>query len=234
MLSIVTVGRGRRENNYIPEGEFKNVEGTIISFNNPDQGVVQLMEKDGDIMINSPFDGQYISMEGQQMGVVTDSALLDQHSGKIKANESTILNHRALYTINNTSFIIPKTPFKGKTVYYKGDKTNPMDKNLLDIIQLELSSGNECDTLLVKGGKGVTGFNKTAKINGLNVSLGFGSKILYTPFSLRCDIECEISEIADNFIGSLTFFDRHLPFQTGVACDSASNEHKNKSQVKCQ
>ncbi|HEX6849461.1 MAG TPA: cytochrome c biogenesis protein CcsA [Chitinophagaceae bacterium] len=187
MLSIVSVGQGGRKNHYISEGEFKNVEGTMISFNNPGQGAVQLMEKDGNIMINSPFDGQYMSMQGQQMGVVTDTVLLDQHSGKIKANESTILNHRTLYTINNTSFIIPKTPFKGKVVYYKGDKTNPVDKNLLDVIQLELSSGNEFDTLMVQGGKGVTGFNKTVKINGVNVSLGFGSKILYTPFSLRCD-----------------------------------------------
>jgi cytochrome c-type biogenesis protein CcsB len=187
MLNIVSIGQGGRENNYISEGEIKNLDGTVFSFNNPVQGAVQLMEKDGIILINSPFDGQYMSMQGQQMGVVTDSALLAQHSGKIKANESTTLTYRTLYTINNTSFIIPKSAFKGKIIYYHGDKNNPVDKNLLGIIQLELSSGNESDTLLIKGGKGVTGFNKTVRINGLNVSLGFGSKILYTPFSLRCD-----------------------------------------------
>src|SRR6185312_9685124 len=150
-------------------------------------GAVQLIEKDGIIMIDPPFDGQYMSMEGQQMGVVTDSALLARHSGNIKANEPDTLNHRALYTINNTNFIIPQSSFNGKIVYYKGDKSNPTDKNLLGAIQVELNSGNERDTLLIQGGKGVTGFSKTARINGLNVSLGFGSKILYTPFSLRCD-----------------------------------------------
>jgi cytochrome c-type biogenesis protein CcsB len=187
MLDIVSIGQGGRLNNYIPEGEIKNIDGTMFSFNNPVQGAVQLMEKDGLLMIAFPNDGQYMSMEGQQMGVVTDSALLAQHSGNIKANESAPLNHRALYTINNTNFIIPKNAFKGKIVYYNGDKNNPMDKNLLGAIQLEVNSGNESDTLLIKGGKGVTGFNKTVRINGLNVSLGFGSKILYTYFSLRCD-----------------------------------------------
>ncbi|HWI91052.1 MAG TPA: cytochrome c biogenesis protein CcsA [Flavisolibacter sp.] len=187
MITIVSVGQGGRLNNYIPEGDIKNIDGTIFSFNSPVPNVVQLMEKDGIIMIAPPIDGQYLSMEGQQMGVVTDSALLAQHSGKIKANEPVAVNHRALYTISNTNFIIPKSAFKGQIVYYKGDKNNPTDKNLLGAIQLELSSGNETDTLLIKGGKGVTGFNKTVKINGLNVSLGFGSKILYTDFSLRCD-----------------------------------------------
>jgi cytochrome c-type biogenesis protein CcsB len=57
----------------------------------------------------------------------------------------------------------------------------------LEVIQVELKSGNEIDTLLIKGGKGVTELNKTLKINGLNVSLGFGSKILKTDFELRCD-----------------------------------------------
>ncbi len=115
-----------------------------------------------------------MSMEGQQKGLVTDSKLLAQHSGEIKANESTTLNHRTLYTINNTNFIIPENAFKGKIVYYKGDKNNPMDKSLLEVIQLELKSGNERDTLLIKGGKGVTEFDKTIRINGMNVSLGFG------------------------------------------------------------
>jgi hypothetical protein len=187
MLNIVSMGKEGRLNNYIPEGEVQNIDGMMFSFNNPVQGAFILMEKNNIITITLPSDGKYMSMEGQQKGVVTDSALLKQQSGDIKANEPDTLNLRALYTINNTNFIIPKKSFKGKIVYYKGDKNNPTDKNLLGAIQVELNSGNESDTLLIKGGKGVTGFNKIVKINGLNVSLGFGSKILYTDFSLRCD-----------------------------------------------
>ncbi|HTN06207.1 cytochrome c biogenesis protein [Agriterribacter sp.] len=187
LLKIVSVGEGGRENNYIPDGDIKNIGGTMFSFNNPALGAVQIMEKEGVMMIASPTGGKYMSMEGQQKGVVTDSALLAQQSGKVKANVPATVNHRALYSIENTNFIIPENAFNGKIVYYRGDKNNPMDKNLLEAIQLELSSGNERDTLLIKGGKGVTGFNKTVQINGLNVSIGFGSKILYTDFSLRCD-----------------------------------------------
>jgi cytochrome c-type biogenesis protein CcsB len=187
MLNIVSIGQGGRVNNYLTDGEIKNIDGTIFSFNNPVPNAVQLTEKDGLMMIVLPVDGQYMSMEGQQKGVVIDSALLAQHSGRIKANEPAILNHRTLYTINHTSFIIPESAFRGKIIYYNGDKNNPADKNLLAAIQVELTSGNERDTLQIMGGKGVTGFNKTIRINGLDVSLGFGSKILYTGFWLRCD-----------------------------------------------
>ena len=87
---------------------------------------------------------------------------------------------------------IAEKAFKGKIVYYNGDKNDPVDKTLLSAIQVELNSGNESDTLLIKGGQGVTGFNKTVSINGLKVSLGFGSKVLYTDFFYVVMISCLI------------------------------------------
>lgn len=187
MLSIVSVGEEGRLNNYISEGEAKPIAGTMFSFNNPVQGAVQLMETDETLIITLPADGRYISMEGQKKGVVTDAKLLAEHSGNIHANEATKVNNRALYTIANTNFIIPENSFRGKIVYYNGDKSKPVDKSLLGVIQVALTSGSESDTLSIKGGKGVTGFSETVSINGLKVSLGFGSKILYTDFFLRCD-----------------------------------------------
>lgn len=187
MLNIVSLGKEGRLNNYISEGEIKSIDGVMFGFNKPVQGIVQLMEKDGGLKITLPADGRFMSMEGQQTGVITDEGLLAQHSGIIKAGEAVTLNHRTLYTISDANFIIPENAFKGEIVYYNGDKSNPMDKNLLGAIQVAINSGNESDTLMIKGGKGVTGFSKTVNINGLNVSLGFGSKILYTDFSLRCD-----------------------------------------------
>lgn len=187
MLNIISVGQGGRVNNYIPEGGVKNINGILFSFYRPLRGAVQLTEEDGTLRINLPVDGEYMSMKGQQIGVVTDAELLARHSGKLKAGVITELDHRAVYTVDNTNFIIPKGTFKGKIVYYKGDKNAPVDKNLLDVIQLELRSGNERDTIVIKGGKGVTGYSETLRINGLNVSVGFGSKILHADFSLRCD-----------------------------------------------
>src|SRR5690606_31674875 len=187
MLNIVTIGQSGKVNNYISDGDTKSINGMIFSFNNPIDGSVQLTERNNNLYIDLPIEGQYMSMLGQQKGVVTDSLLLARQSGIIKANKSTILNHRTLYSLNGVNFIIPSSIFKGKRVYYSGDKTEPMDKNLLDVVQLEVESGNIKDTLFIKGGKGVTGYSETTQINGLVVSIGCGSKILFSDFSIRCD-----------------------------------------------
>ncbi|UAB82402.1 cytochrome c biogenesis protein CcsA [Marixanthomonas sp. SCSIO 43207] len=187
MLNIVSIGNDGRVNNYITEGEIKVIDGTSFSYNVSVQNAVQLMERNGVLTLSLPSAGQYMSMKGQRKGVITNSTLLNQQSGDIKANEIDTLDYRTLYSVNNTNFIIPKNSFKGNIVYYSGDKNNTQDKNLLDLIQVELKSGNEIDTLFLKGGKGVTELNDNLKINNLNVSLGFGSKIHKTDFHLRCD-----------------------------------------------
>lgn len=187
MIEIVTMGQGGRVNNYISEGEIKDIGGTMMSYNNPIEGSVQLFEHQGKLWINTPFEGQFMSMAGQQMGVVTDSTLLAQQTGAIGVNQPQEINPRTLYTIHNSSFIIPKDVFRGEVVYYKGDRTNPMDKNLSSKIVVELSSGNDRDTLMITGGKGITGYSKNIKLNGMNISIGFGSKVINAPFSIRCD-----------------------------------------------
>ncbi|KXO01139.1 cytochrome C biogenesis protein CcsB [Aequorivita aquimaris] len=197
ILNIVSIGNEGRINNYITEGTIKSINGTKFSYNKPVQNAVQILEKNGILMLTIPADGKYMSMVGQQKGVITDTSLLAQQSGSVKANVIDTLNFRTLYTVNNTNFIIPEGAFRGRIVYYSGVKNVPMDKNLLDLIQVELRSGNEIDTLLVKGGKGVTELSKSLKINGLNVSLGFGSKIFKTDFALRCD-----DFILDHYPGS--------------------------------
>ena len=187
ILDIITTGQEGRQNNYIFSGEIKTIGGILFSFNKPVQGTVQLIEKGNGIMINSPLAGQYVSMQGQQAGIVTDPALLAQQSGTIKENELTSLGFRTLYTINNTNFIIPNPAFAGRIAYYSGDRNNMMDKNLLSMVKMEISSGNEKDTVIVQGGKGVTGYSVKTIINKLEVGIGYGSKIIKTPFSLRCD-----------------------------------------------
>lgn len=187
ILEITTISKNGRESVLLGEGETKNAGGTVMSFNNPTKGSLQLVAQGNHILLTSPYEGAYMNMTGQGVGVVTDSALLKKRSGHLEMNQATLINFRTLYTINNTSFIITKPAISGKVVYYKGDKSNPMEASLPDAITVELSSGNEKDTLIVLGGPGVTGFSNNTKINGMDVSIGFGSKFIYTPFSIRCD-----------------------------------------------
>lgn len=187
MVEIVSMGAEGRVTDYIADGEIKNIGGTMISFNKPLEGSVQLLDAGGELIIVSPFEADYISMAGQQTGVVTDSALLAESAGKLEVNKPEKFKYLNLYTINNTSFIISKPPFNGEVVYYQGEKFTAEDKNKPGVIVVELTSGVDKDTLYVTGGRGLTSFTKNTTLNGLDVTVGFGSKIIETPFSIRCD-----------------------------------------------
>lgn len=187
MLEVVSMGQSGRETDFIGDGEIKNIGGTMISYNKPLSGSVQLIDSDDGLVIISPFEGDYVSMAGQQMGVVTDSTMLAESAGHLEVNQAEKLKLLSLYTINNTSFIVPRPAINGKVVYYPGEKSNSDDASLADAIVVELKSGEQTDTVTIRGARGLTGYSKNLNINGMNVSLGFGSKIIHTPFSIRCD-----------------------------------------------
>lgn len=186
-IAIITTGQNGRENNYIFDGEIKTFGGILFSFNKPFHGAVQLVEIGDSIMINFPVAAQYISMQGQQAGSISDTVLLAQHTGTIKENKLTALGFRTLYSINNTRFVIPNPSFVGKIIYYSGNKGNITDRTLLNMVKLEISSGDEKDTVWVKGGKNVTNYSAKSNIHKLGISVGYGSKLIKTPFLIRCD-----------------------------------------------
>lgn len=186
-LEIVSMGENGRETNYIQEGDIKNIGGIMVTYNRELPGSIQLFEEDGVLKLRSPFVGQYMTMTGQQVGMVTDTTLLAQQSGKIQVDSIQNINYRTLYNINNANFIIPKPAFQGEVVYFSGSKFNPQEKDLPGAITLEIASGAEKDTMTIIGGRGLTTYSKDVQINGMNVSVGFGSKILRTPFSIRLD-----------------------------------------------
>lgn len=183
-LEVVSMGQNGRQSNFIQEGEIKNVGGIMVTYNRELPGSIQLFDQDGQLKIKSPFQGQYMTMTGQEKGVVVDSTLLAQQSGTISVDSVQNINYRTLYTINNSSFIIPKPAFQGEIVYYSGSKFIPQEKELPGAITVEVSSGTEKDTLTIIGGKGITAYSKDTQLNGLNISVGFGSKIIKTPFSI--------------------------------------------------
>lgn len=138
-------------------------------------------------MMVSPFAGTYLSMKGQQKGIITDSAIVTQNTGSIPVNDTIPLDYRTLYTINQVTFIIPNPVNTGQIVYYAGDKRSAAGNSQVSMVQLELRSGSETDTVDVFGGKGITAYSAGTRINNLTIDIGYGSNIVKIPFSIRCD-----------------------------------------------
>lgn len=187
ILELVTIGEGGRQSVFIKSGEIKSLGGTLVSFNRPMEGTVQIMGEGENLTIKSPFEGEYVQMAGQQVGQITDIAKLQEGAGKVGFNVMEPLKLRSLYTILNAQFVIPNPAFNGEVVYREGNKFNPEQKNLPGAIRAEVIIGDKRDTVTIVGGKGQQNYTADVSIDDVNISLGYGSRIVKTPFSIRLD-----------------------------------------------
>lgn len=182
-LEIVTVGQGGRKTNYIQEGEIKEIGGAIFTFNNPIEGTIQISGNENALTINSPLEGQSMSMQGQQMGAVTDSATFAQSLQKIEVNTPQNARLRAMYQIGPVNFVLAKPAYRGTLEFIAGDKNKDQENS--NVVVLEYKDGNVKDTLILRGGEGYTNLSARKQINGLMISAGYGSKIINTPFAIK-------------------------------------------------
>jgi len=187
MLELVTLGEGGRKSVFIKSGEIKSLGGTLVSFNRPMDGTVQIMGEGENLTIKSPFEGEYVQMAGQQIGQITDMEKFQEGAGKVGFNVQEPLKLRSLYTILNAQFVIPNPSFNGEVVYSQGNKHNPEQKELPGAIRAEVIVGDKRDTVTIVGGQGQQNYTADVTIDGMNISLGYGSRVIKTPFSIRLD-----------------------------------------------
>lgn len=184
-LELVTTGEDGRKSAYIQSGELKEIGGIMFSMNNPIPGTLQIFSDGDELTFKSPLEGEYVQMQGQAVGMITDSATFNQGKGKVAVDSLQELKMGSLYSIQNAQFVIPKPPFKGKLEFVQGDKNNPQEQNNSNVVVMEYDDGEVKDTLILRGGQGSTSYSTRKTINGLQVSMGFGSKIIHTSFGMK-------------------------------------------------
>ena len=184
-LEIVGVGEGGRKSSFIQSGELKEIGGIMFSLNNPVPGTFQILTQGEGMFFKSPLDGESVAMQGQNVGMITDSATFNAGRIKIKVDSLQEFHLRSLYQLGNAQFVVPNPPFKGKLEFVSGNKNNPEEQNNANVVVMEYHDGEVRDTLILRGGQGSTSYSTRKTINGLQVSMGFGSKIIETPFGMK-------------------------------------------------
>ncbi|MDO5509585.1 MAG: cytochrome c biogenesis protein CcsA [Weeksellaceae bacterium] len=184
-LELVAMGEQGRNTVYIQEGELKQISGAMVSFNNPVPGTIQLLKTDEGFRIRSPLEGESVMMAGQMMGTVIDSAALLASRQELKVDSLQELRLRSLYSIGPLQFVVPSQSYPARMAFMSGDKNIPEEAELADVMIVEYNDGEVRDTLVIRGGVGSTAYSARKDINGLQVSLGFGSKKIKTPFSIK-------------------------------------------------
>ena len=171
-LHVVSAGQKGRENIYIKSGESKSVNGTLVTYNRPIEGAVEFKDDNGNLMIKTPVDAEFMTMATQATGAT-------------KKDEFQPLALRSLYTINDLRLVVPEGLKKGKLIAYEGDRKK--DKDVPDQLTVEVQGPKTKQLVNLPVEKGNPNAFKQISMDGMNIILGFGPKVYNTPFSLKLD-----------------------------------------------
>ena len=171
-LHLVSTGQNGRENIYIKPGDSKLVNGTLVSFNRAIEGAVEFTNTNGNLMIKTPVEAEYMVMTTQE-------------KFPTKKDEYEPLMLRSLYSIGELKLVVPEGLMKGELIAYEGDRKK--DANVSDNLSVEVQGPKSKVLVDLPVEKGNPNAFKQISVDGMNVILGFGPKVYKTPFSLKLE-----------------------------------------------
>ncbi len=180
-LKIVTTAGGMPYTYFIKEGQVKNVNNVVVSLNRPYHGAINITNNEDGLFIDSPYDGEYMTMATMATGTLVKDSLQP-------------LNLRSRYVIHGLQMVFPKPVIKGtfdivkKTDFIRGDE---------DGIMLKVSSKGETEHVGLLGGEYMSNPFEKINVGGLIVWLKYGAKRRELPFSIKLN-----DFIADRYPGT--------------------------------
>lgn len=169
-LHVVTSTDGNRTDSFIKEGTSKKLGAQKISFG-ADSASMYVQKIGNKWMLTLKDTCTFLTMDMSTQGT-------------IPADSTHELKTRVLYIVNGMNVVFLGIKENAKLIA-KEDKT--LDKNTahMSALKVKVSSGEEQEEVYLLGGKGFINPAKEIEMNGLNVKLNYGSKIMPLPFSLH-------------------------------------------------
>ena len=175
-LKIVEAGANGPHNHFLKVGQISSIHNVLFALNKPTDGAINITYQGDSLSINSPFDGEYMTMATRAQGKLVKDSL-----------QPLILRSR--YVIGNMQMVFPKPVVKG--VFDIVQKSQLL-KNDKDGLVLKVTTNGETQHVGLLGGKGTNGSFKQIKVGGLDFAFKYGSKVLELPFSIKLnDFEAE-------------------------------------------
>ena len=168
-LKLVEAGGGQRHDHYLKEGEVANIHNILVAFNQQTAGAINILYREGQYFIKSPFEGTFMRMADQFQGAVAKDSLQP-------------LQLRSLYNTAGMQFVIPDPVVRGE---YGVVPIETKEKGQQDALTLDITTKGETERITLLGGMGFFNDMKKIKLGGLDMYLSFGSKKMELPFSIK-------------------------------------------------
>jgi len=173
-VKIVVPGNGGRIEEFLEQGQEKNIGGVDFSFKEEfAPGKIQIAWQNNRLFIRTDENMSALEMATQnQVAFPADTGLVP-------------LMLRSLYQLNGVQFVIPEFQNGVKTVLVS--ESPKLKSESVNAIKLLVEYKNQSREILVKGTKGVIGQPVDARFDDLTIQFQYGAILKSLPFSIKLD-----------------------------------------------
>jgi cytochrome c-type biogenesis protein CcsB len=168
---VVSDKNAGRQNVYFRNGDAKPIGSSVITFNSePRQGAINIVSGADGLQFTSSDSVNYMNMAA--------------NTNQVLAPDSAYpLQQMSLYRVGNLSIVVKSLYEKAKIGLVSTEGQEGMSS--MDAIAMRITVGNESAEVNVYGGQGFVGRLAETTVNGVNVKISFGAKLIELPFSLK-------------------------------------------------
>ncbi|WP_298761670.1 cytochrome c biogenesis protein CcsA [uncultured Psychroserpens sp.] len=168
-LKLVEAGNEASHSHFIKDGDEALIHNVAFTLNNPKNGAINITTQGNQIFIESPFEGDYMTMATQA-------------TGKLIKDSIQPLALRSRYQIGNMAMVFPNPVMQGK---FGVVKKSQLLRSREDGIVVDVTANGETKTLNLLGGQYVNGRFEQVNLGGLDVAVKYGSIVKELPFSIK-------------------------------------------------
>ncbi|WP_100614620.1 cytochrome c biogenesis protein CcsA [Confluentibacter citreus] len=175
-LKVVESGGDGPHNHFLKMGEVASIHNVLFALNKPTDGAINITYNDEGLTINSPFEGEYLTMATMAQGTLVKDSVQP-------------LMLRSRYIIGDMQMVFPNPVVKG---FFDVVQKSQILKNDEDGAVIKITTNGETKRIGVLGGKGMDRAFKQVQVGGLDFALKYGSKVMELPFQIKLnDFEAE-------------------------------------------
>jgi cytochrome c-type biogenesis protein CcsB len=168
-LKLVEAGDEGSHSHFIKDGDEALIHNVAFTLNAPKKGAINITSKDTQLFIESPFEGDYLTMATQAKGRLIKDSLQP-------------LALRSRYQIGTMAMVFPKPIVQGT---FGVVKKSQLLRSREDGLVVDVTANGETKTLNLLGGQYVNGRFEQVNVGGLDVAVKYGSIVKELPFSIK-------------------------------------------------
>lgn len=176
IANMMITSQGKGQQTKLSPGQFFMSDSLVLDFDSNHhftKPVIKLFEIGKKLYMSHLVPLTYLKMDTRKSGI-------------LPPNKKELVSNRTLYSYKATHFVLRSFYPHANIKLISNPHANPLNP-AMGALRFKISSGGVSKNALVYGESGMTGSPATVDLNGLRVTVNYGSKIIHLPFKVKLD-----------------------------------------------